>query len=139
MRIGKRKVWTLYNSTEPGHFCVADCGVMELEPAASVTAICPELDENNVLGGLDDPRSLYSITIFTERLPSHRPAAVIYLDVIIAAAGALLQVEVGDDEVDPAAAAHQDPPGALRVVVVRLRVVGGADTAGGCCQVSATT
>ena len=139
MRIGKRKVWTLYNSAEPGHFSVTNCGVMELEPAASVTAICPELDENNVLGGLDDPRSLCSITIFTERLPSHRPAAVVQLDVIIAAAGALLQVQVGDDEADPAAAAHQDPPGALGVVAVRLGVVGRADTASGSCEVSATT
>ena len=139
MRIGKGKVWTLYNSTESRHFSVTNCRVMELEPAAPVTAICAELDENNVVGCLDDPRTLSSFTIFPQWLPPDSPAAVVDLDVIIATAGALLQVEVCDDEVDPAAAAHQDPPAALGVVAVRLGVVGGADTASGSCEVSTTT
>ena len=141
MRIGERKVGTLYNSSEPRHFCVTNCGVMELEPPASVTGICPELDENNVAGGLDDPGSLAlpSITIFPQRLPWLGPAAIVELNVIVATARALLHVEVRDDEVDPAAGAHQDPPAALCVVAVRLGVVGGADTAGGSCEVSATT
>ena len=139
MRIGQRKVGTLYNSAEPRHFSVTNCRVVELEPPASVTAICPELDENNVGVGLDDPRPLPSITVFTQRLPSHRLTAVVELDVVVATARARLHVDVADDEVDPAAAAHQDPPAALRVVAVRLRVVRGADAAGGSRQVSATT
>ena len=139
MRIGEREVGTLYNSTEPRHFSLTNCGVMELEPAAPVTAICAELDENNVLGCLDHPRTLPSLTVFPQWRPPDCPAAVVDLDVIIATGGALLQVEVRDDEVDPAAAAHQDPPAALCVVAVRLGVVGGADTAGGSCEVSATT
>ena len=139
MRIGPRKVGTLYNSTEPRHFRVTNCRVMELEPSASVTAICPELDENKVGAGLDDPGSLTSLTIFPQRLPWLGPAAIVELNVIVATARALLHVEVRDDEVDPAAAAHQDPPAALRVVAVRLGVVRGAEAAGGSRQVSAAT
>ena len=139
MWIGERKVGTLYDPTEPRHFRVTNCRVMELEPSASVTAICPELDENKVGAGLDDPGSLPSLTIFPQRLSRLRPAAIVELNVIIVTACALLHVEVRDDEVDPAAAAHQDPPGALGVVAVRLGVVGRADTASGSCEVSATT
>ena len=139
MRIGKRKVGTLYNSAEPRHFSVTNSGVMELEAPASVTAVCPELDESHVGLGLDDPRPLPSITVFPQRLPPHRPTAVVDLDVVVATAGVGLHVEVRDDEVDPAAAAHQDPPAALRVVAVRLGVVRGAETARGSCQVSAAT
>ena len=138
MRIGQRKVGTLYNSAEPRHFSVTNCRVMELEPPASVTAICPELDENNVGAGLDDPGSLPSLTIFPQRLSRLRPAAIVELNVIIVTACALLHVEVRDDEVDPAAAAQEDPPAALRAVAVRLGVAGGTEAASGGSQVSTT-
>ena len=139
MRIGERKVGTLYDPTEPRHFRVTNCRVMELEPSASVTAIRPELDESHIAAGLDDPGTLPGLTESPHRLPCLGPTAVVELDVIIATARALLHVDVRDDEVDPAAAAHQDPPAALGVVAVRLGVVGGADAAGGRGQVSATT
>ena len=139
MRIGEREVGTLYNSREPRHLGVTNGGVVELEPSASVTAIRPELDESHIAAGLDDPGTLPGLTESPHRLPCLGPAAVVELDVIIATARALLHVDVRDDEVDPAAAAHQDPPAALGVVAVRLGVVGGADAAGGRGQVSATT
>ena len=139
MRIGEREVGTLYNSTEPRHISVTNGRVMELEPSASVTPVRPELDENNVAAGLDDPRSLPGLAVFPQRLPLLCPTAVVELDEIMATARALLHVDVRDDEVDPAAAAHQDPPAALGVVAVGLGVVGGADTAGGRCEVSTTT
>ena len=54
-------------------------------------------------------------------------------------ASAGLEIHIRDDEAEAAAPAHQQPPGALRVVMVGLGVVGGGHAATGRGQVTSTT
>ena len=112
---------------------------MELEPTARHAPVAPELDDHGVGVGLEDPGTFLSLTIFTERPRPDRPSAVVELYVVIPTPGAVLHVDVGDDEVEAAALTNRNSPGALRLVVVGLGIVRGADTASGCREVSSTS
>ena len=71
--------------------------------------------------------------------PADWPEAIKQLHCVKVTASAGLEVHVREHEAEPTAAAHQQPPGALRVVVIGLGVVGGADAATRRGQVPSTT